>query len=148
MIANGGDLSRRCYQQLAEKARDLGAQYNGRAAQHERTESMTETSDTMLGLIPAQPGWEAMEPTFDYTGKRIVGLRHLPVIAWRIMEERDGDETLAFVEPVTVATVQDFGTPLKDPNGRMLSGRFEAVMSEAELIAILQEEHEASHKKQ
>ena len=51
-----------------------------------------------------------MEPTFDYTGKKIVGLRHLPVIAWRIVEERGGDETLVFVEPVTVATVESFGT--------------------------------------
>ena len=109
---------------------------------------MTETTDTMLGLIPAQPGWEAMEPTFDYAGKKIVGLRALPVIAWRIMEERDGDETLVFVEPVTVATVEGFGTPLKDPSGRLFSGSFETVMSEAELIAMLQEEHEARHKKQ
>jgi len=109
---------------------------------------MTETKETMLGLIPAESGWEAMEPTFDYTGKKIVGLRHLPVIAWRIVEERGGDETLVFVEPVTVATVESFGTPLKDPNGRMFSGSFETVMSEAELIAILQGEHEASHKVQ
>ena len=64
------------------------------------------------------------------------------------MEERGGDETLVFVEPVTVATVESFGTPLKDPNGRMFSGSFETVMSEAELIAILQGEHEASHKVQ
>jgi hypothetical protein len=109
---------------------------------------MTETRETMLGLIPAESGWEAMEPTFDYTGKKIVGLRHLPVIAWRIVEERGGDEPLVFVEPVTVATVEGFGTPLKDPNGRMFSGSFETVMSEAELIAILQEEHEASHNVQ
>jgi hypothetical protein len=109
---------------------------------------MTETKETMLGLIPAQSGWEAMEPTFDYTRKKIIGLRHLPVIAWRIVEERGGDETLVFVEPVTVATVESFGTPLKDPNGRMFSGSFETVMSEAELIAILQGEHEASHKVQ
>jgi hypothetical protein len=109
---------------------------------------MTETKETMLRLIPAQSGWEAMEPTFDYTGKKIVGLRHLPIIAWRIVEERGGDETLAFVEPVTVATVEGFGTPLKDPNGRMFSGGFETVMSEAELIAILQGEHEASHNVQ
>ena len=109
---------------------------------------MTQAKDTMLGLIPAESGWQAMEPTFDYTGKKIAGLRGLPVIAWRIMEERDGDETLVFVEPVTVATVAGFGTPLKDPNGRMFSGSFESVMSEAELIAMLQEEHEASHKMQ
>jgi len=83
---------------------------------------MTETKETMLGLIPAESGWEAMEPTFDYTGKKIVGLRHLPVIAWRIVGERGGDETLVFVEPVTVATVESFGKPLKDPNGRMFSG--------------------------
>ena len=31
---------------------------------------MTETKETMLGLIPAESGWEAMEPTFDYTGKK------------------------------------------------------------------------------
>jgi hypothetical protein len=112
------------------------------------TKNMTEAKDTMLGLIPAESGWQAMEPTFDYTGKKIVGLRGMPVIAWRIMEECDGDETLVFVEPVTVATVAGFGTPLKDPNGRMLSGSFETVMSEAELIAVLQEELEASHRKQ
>jgi hypothetical protein len=110
--------------------------------------SMTETAKTILGLVPAQHGWEAMEPTFDYTGKKIVGLRHLPVIAWRIVEERDGDETLVLVEPVTMATVESFGTPLKDPNGRMFSGSFETVMSEAELIAILQDEYEASQKMQ
>ena len=109
---------------------------------------MTETKDTMLGLVPAESGWQAMEPTFDYTRKKIVGLRALPVIAWRIMEERDGDETLIFVEPVTVATVAGFGTPLKDPSGRLFSGSFETVMSEGELIAMLQEEHEARHKKQ
>jgi hypothetical protein len=119
-----------------------------RAAQHERIKGMTETKDTMLGLVPAESGWQAMEPTFDYTRKKIVGLRALPVIAWRIMEERDGDETLVFVEPVTVATVEGFGTPLKDPRGRLFSGSFETVMSEAELIAMLQEEHEARHKKQ
>ena len=66
-------------------------------AQHMRTKSMTETKETMLGLIPAESGWEAMEPTFDYTRKKIVGLRHWPVIAWRIVEERGGDETLVFV---------------------------------------------------
>jgi len=109
---------------------------------------MSETANTILGLVPAHPGWEAMEPTFDYTGKKIVGLRHLPVIAWRLVEDRDGDETLVLVEPVTVATAMSFGTPLKDPNGRMFSGSFEMVMSEAELIAILQEDHEASHKTQ
>ena len=108
---------------------------------------MTETKDTMLGLVPAESGWQAMEPTFDYTRKKIVGLRALPVIAWRIMEERDGDETLVFVEPVTVATVEGFGTPLKDPSSRLF-GSFERVMSEAELIAMLQEEQEARHKKQ
>lgn len=97
-------------------------------------------SRTTQYVVPAQPGFTALEPVFDATGSRLEFYRH-HVIAWRveITWVPGTGEHIHTAIPVTVQYPCDPDMPIKYPDGRIVVSGGATFDDEAAALAYLLE---------
>ena len=89
-------------------------------------------------IIPAQPGWNVLEPLTDETGKVISFFRQ-PIIAWRVetQESQRTEKRFDIPHPVTIESVNDDAL-IERPDGIIVALEDRWFESEADALEAMQ----------